>query len=184
MGEQAISAKELMPNSTQTTQILKSRAEKLAQPYIVENETEKELFFLQFKLNDDALYGVPQTMLDEVIDTEHLTRLNWLPPFIAGVINWKGKVLSVLDTNYLCSEMNMERVAEKYTIVVVTNGEKKVGLMVNEIDEFFCYKKADLKTSLQSPIKFNKDYFLGLLNDSVVILNIDMVLTDLALEIK
>ena len=80
--------------------------------------------------------------------------------------------------------MNMERVAAKYTIVVVTNGEKKVGLMVNEIDEFFCYKKADLKTSLQSPIKFNKDYFLGLLNDSVVILNIDMVLTDLALEIK
>lgn len=184
MSEQIIPAKELMPNSEQTTQILKSRAEKLAQPYTTKNEVEKEFFYLQFKLNDGALYGVPQTMLDEVLDTEHLTRLNWLPPFIAGVINWKGRVLSVLDTNYLCSEMIIERVEGKYTIIVVTSGDKHVGLMVNEIDDFFCYKKSDLKTSLQSPIKFNKDYFLGLLNDSVVLLNIDMVLTDLALEIK
>jgi len=183
MSKEAISAKTLMPNAEQTIKLLKIRAEKLAQPYTVKNDTEKERIFLQFKLNNDALYGIPQAMLDEVIDTKHLTRLDWLPPFIAGVINWKGKVLSVLDTNYLCSEMNIERVTAEYSIVVVTHGEKKIGLMVNEIDDFFSYKKTDLKTSLQSPIKFNKDYFLGLLNNSVIILNIDGLLTDLALEI-
>jgi len=184
MVEQIKKAIDLLPNTAESKVILEQRTAQLAIPIAFEQESEEEYQYLQFQLNNGALYGIPLAMLDEVIDSERLTLLNWLPPFIMGVKNWQGKVLSVLDTNYLCSEQKITEINTESKVIIVINSDKFMGLMVNKVDSFISYKPSNLKTNIQSPTKLNPAYFLGLHNDSVILLNIDMILSDLALEIK
>ena len=174
MNEQKVlSAKDLMPKSSDAKEILESRSVQLAIKATTDHFAEQQSIYLQFKLNDGNLYGIPQVMLDAVIDADKVSPINWLPPFISGVINWKGIILTVLDTNYINAEVSIEQQATDCKILVVSNANKQMGLLVNKIDGFINYKPANLKTSVQSPIKFNPDYFLGLLDDSVVLFNIN-----------
>ena len=104
MIEHPIMATDLMPKDPQELELLRSRAEKLAQSLSSEQKTEKRQYYLQFKLGNNALYGIPQALLDEVIYPQHLVNLAWLPAFISGVVQWKGMILTVLDSNYLCTK--------------------------------------------------------------------------------
>lgn len=176
------SAVALMPNSAAEVKILARRAEKLAyEPN--KKLDEATLIYLQFQLNEQVTYGIDQTVLDAVIDVEGLTALNWLPSFIAGVIAWKGLILTVLETNFLCSESVITESPEK-KIIIISYQDKKLGLLVNAIDGFMEYSESHVATSVQSPIKFNTAYFQGLLNDSVILLNTFELLTDSSLEIR
>jgi len=183
MTDDKIRASTLMPGSIEDLQLLEERARKLALVPVDDRHEEAEISYLQFQLNANSHYGILQKDLDEVIETDKITRIKWLPAFIAGVISWKGIILTVLDTNFLATGTAITQQLESYTIIIVADKDKKVGLLVNEIDGFIDYKPSELKTGLQSPIKFNPNYFLGLLNESVVLLNLDILLSDSALEI-
>ena len=183
MTENLITAVDLMPKEEQELELLRSRAQKLAENLTTTQLTEKQQQYLQFKLNDYTLYGIPQTMLDEVIYPQHLVNLTWLPTFISGVIPWKGIILTVLDSNYLCSRQTTA-INELSRIIVLTHQEQSMGLLVNELCNFVSYKPSQLKVSLQSPLTFNSHYFLGLVDYSVIFLNVEAIFNDPALRIS
>jgi len=177
-------ASELLPSSAASQKILNSRAAQLSAPLEQEKNNDDEALFLQFKLNSGAMYGIPLGMMDEIISPERLTALTWLPPFIAGVRSWKSNTLTVLDCNYLCSEQVINDEPSERKIIVIRQGKKVVGLLVNEVNNLVTYKQSILRKNIQSPIKFNPDYFLGLLHESVILLNADEIINDQLLEIK
>ncbi|NOQ36999.1 MAG: hypothetical protein GQ569_14100 [Methylococcaceae bacterium] len=178
-----MTAAELMPKNADDLVLLHERAEKLAQSLDLKQPQHKSHIYMQFKLNDNTLFGIEQNMLDEVLYVKRVTTLTWLPTFIYGVINWKGQVLTVLDANYLCHQQ-VSTINEMSKIIVVTYEKKSIGLLVNELCNFYHYEDSELKTNLQSPIAFNKNYFLGLIDSSVILLNMKVVLTDPKLKIE
>jgi len=177
------SAINLMPNSIEAIEILRHRAEKLAYSSSDEIQDKASQIYLQFQLNEQKKYGINQSMLDAVIDSNGLTSLNWLPAFIAGVIAWQGHILTILDTNFLCSESPITDVP-KGKIIIVSHQGKKLGLLVNEIEGFIEYGESQVVNSVQSPIKSNPAYFLGLIDNSIILLNTFELFADSALEIR
>lgn len=177
-----ISATDLMPKDAQELELLHSRAEKLAAGLTLLQHTEKVQHYLQFKLDNNALYGIPQIMLDEVIYPKHLVNLAWLPAFISGVIPWNGIILTVLDGNYLCTGQTSV-INELSRIVVLTWQQQSMGLLVNELCNFVSYRPSELKKPLQNPLTFNSDYFLGLIDYSVIFLNVEAIFNDPTLKI-
>jgi purine-binding chemotaxis protein CheW len=177
-----VMAADLMPKDPQELELLRIRAEKLAQIQVTEQKNEKIQYYLQFKLNNQALFGMPQTLLDEVIYPQHLVNLPWLPDFVSGVVSWKGMILTVLDGNYLCNQQ-ITTVDELSRIIVLTYQEQSIGVLVNELCNFMSYKPSQLKNSLQSPLSFNSNYFLGLLDYSVIFLNMEAMFNDSNLKI-
>lgn len=175
-------AVDLMPKNVDDLALLQERAEKLAQSWDFKKNHEGKSY-LQFSLNDNTLFGIEQLMLDEVLYVKRLTPLKWLPPFINGVINWKGKILTVLDANYLCHKQ-ISTINELSRIIVVTYEKQSIGLLVNELCNFYEYNDSELKTNLQSPVAFNKNYFLGLIDSSIILLNMKVILTDPKLKIE
>lgn len=180
--EERITAADLMPKQAWQLELLHKRAEKLAEQITTPQQTEKPQQYLQFKLNHQTLYGIPQIMLNEVIYPQNLVNLAWLPAFISGVIPWKGMILTVLDGNYLCTQQ-MTVITELSRIIVLTHQEQSIGLLVNELCNFFSYKPSQLKTTLQTPLTFNHDYFLGLADCSVIFLNVEAIFNDPTLRI-
>jgi purine-binding chemotaxis protein CheW len=182
MIDELITAVDLMPKAEHELELLQSRARKLAENLASAHKAEQQQHYLQFKLDNNALYGIPQTMLDEVVYPQHLVNLAWLPAFISGVVSWKGVILTVLDGNYLCTKQS-SMINELSRIIVLTYQGQSMGLLVNELCNFVNYKPSQLKTSLQSPLKFNSDYFLGLLDYSVIFLNVAAIFNDPSLRI-
>ena len=182
MTDKWLKAVDLMPTTSQELELLRSRAEKLAEAQSIGQKAEKQQHYLQFRLNNNALYGAPQTMLDEVIYPLHLVSLAWLPAFVTGVIPWKGMILSVLDGNYLCSQQ-ASVINEQSRIIVLTHQEQSIGILVNELCNFVGYRDSQLKTSLQNPLTFNGNYFLGLVDYSVIFLNVEAIFNDPNLKI-
>jgi purine-binding chemotaxis protein CheW len=183
MSDDGVMATDLMPKDPQELDLLHSRAQKLAVSLTTRQKAEKSRYYLQFKLANDTLYGIEQSMLDEVIYPKNLTDLPWLPAFISGVVSWKGMILTVLDGNYLCTAQTT-RINELTRIIVLRYQEQFMGLLVNELCNFISYRPSQLKTSLQSPLSFNKDYFLGLLDYAVVFLNVETIFNDPNLKIN
>lgn len=182
MTDNLIKAVDLMPKDPQELELLRSRAQKLAENPVTGQKAEKQQHYLQFKLSNNALYGIPQTMLEEVIYPQNLVNLAWLPAFVSGVISWKGMILTVLDGNYLCTQQTSVA-HEQSRIIVLTHQNQSVGLLVNELCNFVSYRDSQLKTSLQNPLTFNSNYFLGLVDYSVIFLNVEAIFNDPNLKI-
>lgn len=175
-------AADLMPESPAEQTLLQGRAERLARKESVSGPSEEKRCYLQFRLHDGALYGIEQALLDEVIYVQRLTALEWLPDFVGGVIGWRGKILTVLDANYLCCR-KVSTIGEESRVIVVTHENRSMGLLVGELCNFDDYVRGDLKTCPQNPAAFNDGYFAGLINSSVVLLDIEAMFADSALII-
>lgn len=184
MTRKLTTAASLMPTDIDTLQLLQIRADKLAQPLPLNQQDNEQTYnYLHFKLNKGENYGIPEYMLHEVIYVKHLTALPWLPAFIVGIVSWKGIILTVLDSNYLYAKKSFQAIDTESRIIVVGNHDKKIGLLVNSVLNFSSYNVSDLQTRPQKNMTTHADYILGLLDSSIILMNIDAILTDTTLEI-
>lgn len=76
--------------------------------------------------------ALPMASIAEVGRPPGLTRVPGLPAWVAGVANWRGRVLAVLDLRSLLGEPTggLDR---RGRLVVVTNAGLRVGLLVESV---------------------------------------------------
>ena len=77
-------------------------------------------------------YALPMSAVAEVGRPPALTRVPGLPGWVAGVANWRGRVLAVLDLRSLlaASAGDLDR---RGRLVVLTHGGVRVGLLVESV---------------------------------------------------
>ncbi len=77
-------------------------------------------------------YALPMGSVAEVGRPPGLTRVPGLPSWVAGVANWRGRVLAVLDLRTLLSAAPAE-LDRKARLVVLAHGGVRVGLLVESV---------------------------------------------------
>lgn len=77
-------------------------------------------------------YALPMASVAEVGRPPALTRVPGLPPFVAGVANWRGRVLAVLDLRSLL-QAGVEPLDRRGRLVVLQHGGVRVGLLVEQV---------------------------------------------------
>jgi len=84
-----------------------------------------------FKLGTEE-YGIPIEQVREIINCIPVTKLPGTPSYVAGVINVRGKIISVMD---FAAKLGLvvNRVSKQ--IVIVEALSKEVGLTVDEVTE-------------------------------------------------
>jgi purine-binding chemotaxis protein CheW len=93
--------------------------------------TERQL--LVFDLNGEA-YGVDIGSIREIVRMQEITRVPRAPEFIEGVINFRGKVIPVIDLRTRFSMQSVEATDER-RIVVVDVGGQDIGMVVDAVTE-------------------------------------------------
>jgi purine-binding chemotaxis protein CheW len=79
----------------------------------------------------DGLYGCDITEAQEIIPLRPMTRLPGAPPYVRGLINMRGIIVTVLD---LGQRLDPSRAPiERGSIVLVRHHEGYVGLVVDEV---------------------------------------------------
>lgn len=79
-------------------------------------------------------FGVPITLVHEIVRLPEITAVPDSPDYVEGVINLRGKIVSVIDLRKRFGEKALERSKKNRILVTETEG-KMVGLIVDAASE-------------------------------------------------
>jgi purine-binding chemotaxis protein CheW len=101
--------------------------------YDREGPKEKGLQIIVFRL-DREWYGVEIAKTKRVINVGKITYLPSCPEHIAGIVNLRGRILSVTDLKTIFG-LPHEKLDEKIRLIVIESGPLETGLLVDEVVE-------------------------------------------------
>lgn len=176
---------DLMPKGKKVKKILHERAKLLAMPKteIIQEERSQ---YLRVRLGREC-YAIQYQYLDEVFYAENIVRVPFTPPAIAGVINRRGELLTVLELKQFFHIKNEHAEsfleADKRIVIVHFDG-KYMGLLVDGAEDTEFYMQNDIVPSIISDNVSNIEYVEGIYNGRVTLINVKALFSDLALVVN
>ncbi|WGS64798.1 chemotaxis protein CheW [Marinitoga aeolica] len=128
-----------------------------------------ELKAVSFNIEDEK-FAIDINHVDTVIEYQKTTKVPESSDFIEGIVNFRDGVLPVINLRVKFSYPQFED-KDKAKILVVKIGEKKFGLMVDEVKEVMNIKQEQIEES-PSVGGTKADYISGIIktDDSMIFL--------------
>jgi len=134
--------------------------------------------FLTFFLAEEE-YGIEILKVHEIIGLMTITRVPRTPHYIRGVINLRGKVITVVDLRLKFGMEPCDATAETCIIVVQTQGIE-IGIVVDKVSEVLDIAAKEIEDAPSFGANVNTDYILGIGKSQgrvKLLLDIDRVLS-------
>ena len=126
--------------------------------------------YLTFRLNEEW-YGLSVYQLVEVLPTPKITRVPSVPNHILGVMNFRGEVLSAIDLKKFLGLPQSDATTDP-AIVVVEQGERQTGLLVDEIGDLIDLTPEELSEKPITTGESQRLFFEGAAHWGEVLLSI------------
>jgi purine-binding chemotaxis protein CheW len=112
--------------------VLKTRARMLAQAHPTdEGETGDLLDLMEFLLAHEH-YALEFRFIREICPLRELTPLPCTPPFVLGIMNLRGQIISVVDFRGYVG-LPVKGITELNRVVVLKSEEREFGILADEI---------------------------------------------------
>ncbi len=104
---------------------------------------DKELQVVGFRIGRET-FGLPISMVREIVRVPEITSVPNAPDYIEGVINLRGRIIPIVDLRKRFGEKSFEP-NKKNRIVVVEMGTRAIGLIVNSASEVLRIPPSDIE---------------------------------------
>ena len=104
---------------------------------------DKELHAVGFRIGTET-FALPISLVREIVRVPEITAVPNVPDYIEGVINLRGRIISVVDLRKRFGETNIEK-NRKNRVIVVEFGDRLVGLLVNSASEVLRIPPGDIE---------------------------------------
>ncbi len=104
---------------------------------------DKELHLVGFRIGRET-FGVPIELVHEIVRVPEITSVPDAPNFVEGVINLRGKIISIVDLRKRFGETEVKS-SKKNRILVAEVGNKMVGLIVDAASEVLKIPPTDVE---------------------------------------
>jgi purine-binding chemotaxis protein CheW len=156
--------------------ILRERAFELAKPKVEGLVAGKTMEGLCLLLSDEQ-YIIDSKYVVEVLPLTELTPLPCTPPFVLGIINVRGRILSVVNLkNFL--NLPDKGITNLNRVIVVKNNLIELGILADEVVESKIILIDELQQNLSTLNQSQKEYLLGVTPDFSVVFHIEKFLSD------
>lgn len=156
--------------------ILNSRALALAQePKETEAEDER-IEIVQFSLAYER-YGIEATYIGEVYPLREFTPLPCTPTFVLGVINVRGKILSVIDLRRFF-DLPVQGLSDLNKVIILHDRAMEFGILADAIHGARLLPVDALQASLPTLTDRRAEYLLGVTAERLVVLDGGEILAD------
>lgn len=120
--------------------------------------------FLTFFLAGEE-YGIEIIKVQEIIGMTGITPVPRTPPFIRGIINLRGKVITIVD---LRLKFGLARQAEtaQTCIIVVEAAEAVMGVVVDRVSDVLDIEGRNVEDAPSFGAGVETDYILGIAKES------------------
>ena len=172
---QAITERGFEPTLEARKQILKNRVRTLAGER-KEGEAVESLEVVEFLLASEK-YGIESRRIREVYPMKELTPLPCTPPFVRGIINLRGQILSVIDIKKFF-DLPEKGLTDLNKVIVVRMDEMELGILVDVILGMRVIPLQEIQPPLPTWTDIRSEYLRGVTNQRIAVLDIDRILSD------
>lgn len=155
--------------------ILLARARLLAQEPEQE-ETAEQIEVVTFLLAHET-YGIETAFVREVYPLKDLTPLPCTPAFVAGIVNVRGQVMSVVDIKKFF-ELPEQGLTDLNKVVILSDGIMEFGILADAIVGVRNIPLRGIQPALPTLTGVREDYLRGVTAERLVILDAAKLLTD------
>ena len=134
------------------------------------------LVFLAFNKGRER-FGLPIDDVLEVQALDQFTPVPNTPPFIPGVIHWRGAILSLLDLGKLFG-LPESGIADVHACIIVEAAGHRVALVAGDIEDICSIPRNQVQPVPKLPGDIPSEWVLGVHDDNRMILKIDLLLAD------
>ena len=157
-------------------EILQSRARRLSQETQQEDTTQNTIEVLEFMLAYER-YGIDSSFIREVYPLRELTPVPCTPAFILGIINIRGKILSILDIKKFF-DIPEKGLTDLNKIIVLRSERMKFGILADAIVGIRKVSLDKLQPPFPTLTGIREEYSKGVTEDSMVVLDAFKILSD------
>ena len=109
------------------------------------NPQDEVLQWVTFRLESEA-YGINVMQVQEVLRVSEITPVPGAPPYILGIINLRGNVVTVLDTRMRFG-LPIYETDDASRVVIVESKGNVLGILVDSVAEVVYLRSSDIETA-------------------------------------
>lgn len=156
--------------------ILQERARLLAREPEGQRPSAGRLDVVEFLLAYEH-YGIESSYVREVYPLRELTALPGTPPFVLGVTNVRGKILSVMDMKRFF-DLPAKGLTDLNKIIIVRTDTMELGILADAILGMRVVAREELQSSLPTLTGIRAEYLRGVTRERLVVLDMERMLSD------
>lgn len=149
--------------------ILKQRAMELAKPPKVEARGARLIEILEFTLGQER-YAFRTSCVREVFPLTEITPLPGLPAYVLGVVNVRGRILSVMDIRRLLEFGNVG-LTNLNKAIILHNGDMELAILADEVAGVYAVDIEQGQRTLPTLSGKREEFLEAVTKDRVVVLD-------------
>lgn len=146
------------------------------------NNENSSIEIIEFLLNSDKSkekYAIEVLYVDEVCSLKSITKLPCTPTFIIGIINFRGKIVSVIDIrNFLGFNFKSINCNDVKNVIVVKFNGIEFGIAADSILGCTKIPILEIQKDILPITNTKKHCFKGLTKEKSIVLNIKNIILD------
>ena len=162
------------PDAARVRAVLRSRAKELARPAEVEDEDGQLVEIVEFTLGQEH-YAFPSSEIQEVFHLTEITPLPSVPPFVLGVTNVRGRILSVIDIRRLLDFGDTGLTNLNQAIILQSEG-MELAVLADAVVEVYASDQGKWQTTIPTLTGKREEYLKGVTAERVVVLDAEKLL--------
>ena len=137
------------------------------------------LQWVTFRL-DNETYGINVMQVQEVLRYSEIAPVPGAPPYVLGIINLRGNVVTVIDTRHRFG-LEPGEVTDNTRIVIIEADKHVVGILVDSVAEVVYLRQSEIETAPNVGNDESAKFIQGVChknNELLILIELDKLLTD------
>lgn len=137
------------------------------------------LQWVTFKLAGET-YGINVMQVQEVLRYSEIAPVPGAPPYVLGIINLRGNVVTVIDTRHRFG-LEPGELTDNTRIVIIEADNHVVGILVDSVAEVVYLRQSEMETAPNVGNDESAKFIQGVChknNELLILVELDKLLTD------
>ena len=156
--------------------ILRGRAEKIGRAPDRAEAAGERLEVVEFLLVHER-FAVESKFIREICPLKQISLLPCVPPFVAGVMNVRGRIIPVVDIRRFF-DFPTKGLTDMNRAIVLASGDTEFGILADAVHGVRRISAERLQASLPTLTGIREEYLKGVTGDGVVVLDGAKLLSD------
>jgi purine-binding chemotaxis protein CheW len=156
-------------------QLLKARARELARNGEKEKPVGESIEVVEFLLAYEK-YGIESSYVREIYPLRELTPVPCTPPFVPGIINVRGEIVSVIDMKKFF-DLPERGLTDMNKVIIVHDDKMEFGILADAILGVRSILREDIQPSLPTLTGIRAEYLQGMTKEPLVVLDTAKILS-------
>jgi len=164
------------PPPEKKREILRTRAKALARQEKEKDIPRDHIEIVQFLLANET-YGIESSFVQETYPLRDLTPIPGTPPFVLGIINVRGRIVSILDIRKFF-DLPEKGLTDLNKVLILNGHNMEFGLLADAVLGVRKIRANELQASLPTLTGIREQYLKGVTKERFVILDAEKLLAD------